>query len=125
MARASKAGNGHLKKNPEEFQRGVEAIRADITLSVSHPKFAQIIGDIGAAEARRDALLSALERNCSTEKALPSDIEEQLREIVENGEPFGQILVKLGDHSLEDGCFDYWARIIVECAIDPDDLQAS
>lgn len=113
-------GGGHLRQQQTPTLAAIEALRHRQQLAPNSPTVAGVRDAFAQAEARREAIAAAIERNRGTTRDPGVEAEAFLRRVSNGeltaGQAFDAVMALPNIEAKR-----YWARLLAEAASDPDD----
>jgi len=115
-------GGGHIRQQQAPTLEAVEALRRTQVLALDNPLVATVQRAFAEANARREAIAPAIERNRGTARDAGLEAEVMLRRVSEGELAAGQAFeAVLGIPNQE--AKRYWTRFLAESASDPEDRE--
>ena len=115
-------GGGHLRQQQAPTLEALEALRRTQVLAPDNPVVATVRRAYAQANARREAIAPAIERNRGTARDAGPEAEAVLRRVSEGelavGQAFEAVMSLLNQEAKR-----YWTRLLAESASDPEDRE--
>lgn len=125
LRRAASIGSERLRTRVQETEEGIEALIQGKPLDTESNLAKWIVKAVSYREARQEQLLELLQRHQGSDREASQELSDGIKNALDGETSIGDLLVNItkGSYSFRSVTGrKYWARVLAECACEPDDV---